>query len=439
MPEQNVNPERYPQYQEEELSSFFDLKNLTLKLVLYWPWFVVSIIACIILALVYLRFQVPEYSINGSVIIKEDKTKGRSASIQNASPMAVMDLGSFSMTNNFNNEVEILQSRTLIKKVVSNLGLYINTMQKFHLRAPRVLYNNSPVSVWMTPDAADAMRTGVVLEMTYHNGGAVDVEANYTYQGEKVKEKKHIKKLPALLTTKVGVISLAPNTESITVEDQIDLLATISSPTNVAGSYKARLSVQPASKTTTIANLVLKDADKTRAIDFLNKLIEMYNQDANDEKNEVAEKTADFIAERINIINNELSHEENRLASFKQTAGLTNLTNDAQLALTENSRYEQERIQNSTQISLVEYLQNYVNDPANDNEVIPANIGLQDANLSNVITQYNTQLLEKKRLMRTSNEANPNLQLATQQVELLRNGVKTTIESVLKGLRITQK
>ena len=74
MPEQNVNPERYPQYQEEELSSFFDLKNLTLKLVLYWPWFVVSIIACIILALVYLRFQVPEYSINGSVIIKEDKT-----------------------------------------------------------------------------------------------------------------------------------------------------------------------------------------------------------------------------------------------------------------------------------------------------------------------------------------------------------------------------
>ena len=102
MPEQNVNPERYPQYQEEELSSFFDLKNLTLKLVLYWPWFVVSIIACIILALVYLRFQVPVYSINGSVIIKEDKTKGRSASIQNASPMALMDLGSFSMTNNFN-------------------------------------------------------------------------------------------------------------------------------------------------------------------------------------------------------------------------------------------------------------------------------------------------------------------------------------------------
>jgi uncharacterized protein involved in exopolysaccharide biosynthesis len=163
MPEQNVNPERYPQYQEEELSSFFDLKNLTLKLVLYWPWFVVSIIACIILALVYLRFQVPVYSINGSVIIKEDKTKGRSASIQNASPMALMDLGSFSMTNNFNNEVEILQSRTLIKKVVSNLGLYINTMQDYNLRAPRVLYNNSPVSVWMTPDAADAMRTSVLL------------------------------------------------------------------------------------------------------------------------------------------------------------------------------------------------------------------------------------------------------------------------------------
>ena len=163
-----------------------------------------------------------------------------------------------------------------------------------------------------------------------------------------------------------------------------------------------------------------------------------YNQDANDEKNEVATKTAEFIEERIGIINQELGTAETQLADFKQKSGLTDLTSDAKLALEENSKYEQQRIQNATQISLVEFLQNYIHNPANADEVIPANVGLQDANLTSVIEQYNTMLIERKRLLRTSSESNPAVINLNTGIEAMRKSVQTTVQSVLKGLQIAK-
>ena len=171
---------------------------------------------------------------------------------------------------------------------------------------------------------------------------------------------------------------------------------------------------------------------------FINCLVAFYNQDANDEKNEVAQKTADFIEDRIGIINQELGSTETQLADFKQKSGLTDLTSDAKLALEENSKYEQLRIENQTQIRLVEFLRDYINNPANEQEVIPANVGLQDQNLSSVIDQYNTMLIERKRLLRTSSENNPAVVNMNTGIEAMRHNVQTTVASVLKGLQITR-
>jgi capsular exopolysaccharide synthesis family protein len=168
-------------------------------------------------------------------------------------------------------------------------------------------------------------------------------------------------------------------------------------------------------------------------------LVEVYNQDANDEKNEVAQKTADFIDERIHKINNELGSAEDELADFKQRSGLTDLTSDAQLALQENSRYEQQLTQNATQISLVQDLQNYINDPKNVNEVIPANVGLEDQSLNSVISEYNSLIVDRKRLLRTSSENNPAVINLNSKIDAVRINVHTSVTSVLRGLRITQK
>ncbi len=412
-----------------------DLYALFFKYMAYWPWFVASVLICCIGCYIYLRYQAPVYNITSSVLIKEEDKRGGSSN----SPMStIQDLGMFSMTSNFDNEVEILRSRTLIKKVVCDLGLYISIAEERMFGYNKPLYKSSPITVYMSPEEAEKLEGEAKLQMKYTRDGKLLVEVEYIIEEEKEVLEKTFDKFPAVFPTPVGVFSFVKNDSILISDGDIDLIAFVNSPTSTARSYIEDLNIEPASKTTTIAKLSLQSTVKERGVDFINCLVAFYNQDANDEKNEVAQKTAEFIEERIGIINQELGSTESELADFKQRSGLTDLTSDAQMALQENSKYEQQRTENSTQISLVKFLREYINNPANVDEVIPANVGLQDQNLTSVIDQYNTMLIERKRLLRTSSESNPAVINLNTGIEAMRHSVQTTVSSVLKGLQIAK-
>lgn len=428
-------PQSNPAKDFSEQESSFDIRDLVFKLMLYWPWFLASVICCLILGYVYLRYKAPVYEISGSVLI-EEQNKRNSRAANAAIDMSA--LGMFSMTNNFDNEVVVLSSRTLVKKVVTDLELYTSVAKKRTLGYSVPLYKDAPVRLAIEPDSAEVMLGSVRLKMHYAVSGKMDVLAKYV-----IDEKGHTQEtsfsydsLPATVTLPNATTFMILPTEN-TIEEDIDLVGSINSPTLTATAYSNALSVSATSKTTTIAQISVKDTNRKRAVDFLNRLVEQYNIDANNEKNEVARKTAEFIDDRLQIINAELGSAEQELANFKQQAGLTNLSSDVQLALTENAKYDQQRIENATQVSLVKYLQDYVNSPANYDEVIPAHVGLQDANLTNVINQYNAELIETKRLAQSTSEANPVMRQQREKVSVLRESVKTTIASVLKGLSIT--
>lgn len=436
------NTPQLEQTSEEPLN----LYALFFKFFAYWPWFIVSVVGCLLLAFVYLRYQTPVYNISASVLIKEQDARSKAMMGTNGALGALQDIGGFSMTSNFDNEIEILKSRTLIRKVVTDLNLYINTQQQRAFGYAPSLYKQSPVVVSLTPEEAEQLQSTVVLRMRYTPQGSLSVRAKYEWKEAEQVIEKEFPKLPAVLPTDAGVFRFSADSlvlaemkaEGKALEQDLELVTHIASPTVVANAYTEKLSVTPTSKTTTIAKISLQNSSRQRGIDFINRLVAIYNQDANDEKNEVARKSAEFIEERIAIINEELGSTESQLASFKQRSGLTDLTSDAQLALTESSKYEQQRIENATQISLVQFLQNYINDPKNANEVIPANVGLQDNNLTSVINQYNELIIERNRLLRTSSENNPAVISLNAGIEAMRTSVQTTVQSVLKGLQIAK-
>ena len=423
-----------PEQKEED----FNLYRVIFKYLIYWPWFVASVIVCVVATFVYLRYQTPVYNVGASVLIKEDDPRSRAMQASNGALGALQSMGGFSMTSNFDNEVEILKSRTLIQKVVTRLGLFISTVEDRSFGYDLPLYKSAPIQVYLTPEEAEKLEGGARLKMTYTPEGKLTVKATYTVNQEEQTEEKTFDALPAVLPTPVGVFSFAKNDSVAAPTKEVKLTTYITSPTAVAKAYAGSLSVEPTSKTTTIAKVSLQNSSKQRAVDFINTLVAFYNQDANDEKNEVAQKTADFIEDRIGIINRELGNTESQLADFKQKSGLTDLASDAKLALEENSKYEQLRIENQTQIRLVEFLRDYINNPANADEVIPSNVGLQDQNLSTVIDQYNTMIIERKRLLRTSSESNPAVVNMKTGIEAMRHSVQTTVASVLEGLRITK-
>lgn len=425
-------------YFEEENEKPINWQALIMEYLIHWPYIVTFLIMCMIGAYIYLRYQSPVYNVNATVLIKQgDKTKNSTA----ASTFAAMqDLGMMSMASNFDNEVEIIQSRSLIKKVVNTLSLNINYSEKQTFGYEQTLYNNSPIKVWMAPEEADRLQKAMRLNISLAPDSTFSVKAKY-FIGKEEKEETHtFDRMPAIMITPVGTVSFtAPSdTSLVKIEESRIIDVIISSPTDMAAGCKSRLTAEPTSKTTSIIALSYSDVNVSRGIDFINALVSLYNSDANDDKNEVASRTAEFINARIEIINKELGTTEKELAEYKQKAGLTDISSDAKIALQGSNEYNARRAENATQLRLVEFLRQYIDNPINRYEVIPANVGITDPTLTTVITQYNEMLIERKRLLRTSSEENPAVANLDISLAATRNSVLTTVESVHKGLLITR-
>ena len=158
MIDERINNNTGIENEEQEI----DLVALLFKYLFYWRWFVASILICCIATYLFLRYQTPVYNISSSVLIKEEDKRSGSG---NNPLAAIQDLGMFSMTNNFDNEVEILKSRTLIKKVVNDLNLYVRVAEKRAFGYAMPLYKNSPVRIYMTPEEADKLEEPIKLDL----------------------------------------------------------------------------------------------------------------------------------------------------------------------------------------------------------------------------------------------------------------------------------
>lgn len=420
---------------EKTSNKGIDIYAHILKYLVYWPWFLLSILGCLAATGLYLRYQTPMYNIQSAVLIKEQDPSQQGT---NSALTAFQDMGMMTLTNNFDNELQILKSHTLVRKVVDDLHLYISHTEDRSFGYDIPLYGNEPVKVYMSPEEADALEAPILIHMDYLPSKALEVKMTYMHEGtEKVAEEK-LYRFPAVVPTEVGVITFTPDSTD-TRTSQRKLTVRIENPNQEAAQYSAHMQVEPVSKTTTIAQINVQNAVRQRGIDFILRLVEIYNRDANDEKNEVAQKTAEFIEERIAIIDRELGTTEDTLASFKQRARMTDLQSNAQMALQETSRYEQQLTENATQISLIRDLANYINHPSHSDEVIPAHVGIQDPNLAQVINQYNTLIVERKRLLRTSSESNPAVIHLNSGIDAMRTTVQTTVDGVLRGLQMEEK
>ena len=420
--------ENTPNYllEEEENGAGFNYKVFLIKLLMRWPWILGCVLVALVGAFFYVKTLTPLYTVSSSVLIKNESKKTGGADLT--------DLGFVTAsTQDFDNELEILQSRTMIKKVVNALDLYIQYTVPGSFRDTE-LYRQSPVKVWVTPEEAE--RIGYAEAFMRFNQG--QLEQVTVKQGDQ-EWSQAVSKLPLVFPTPIGVFTFTAADSTLVTEAVKEVKATVTSPIATAAGYRARLAVAATNRATTIAQLTLTDSQVSRATDFLNELVAVYNEEGNNAKNEVASKTAQFIDERIRLINAELGSTESQLASFKQKAGVVDITANATQAATEQSSYEKAFADNEVQLTLMKHLKNHIQSETNQDEVIPANIGLTNGDLTTVVERYNEMLIERKRLLRTSHEDNPAVQSLNASIEVMRNSVLAAIQTAEKGLLINRQ
>lgn len=416
----------------EEQDSGFNYREILDAVILHWHWFAISIIGCLFVAFLYLRCKSPVYSTWAEVLIKEDDPYKRRMSGGGLADFT--QLGVLTNSNGFDNEVEILGSKTLARRAVTNLKLYVRYSFDGVLRDEE-LYRTSPVVADMSPVDLDTLSMPLSMEITPLQ------EGGYHIEGEALRERfeADVKSFPVRVKTLSGWVTLRPNPNFAGASDGRTLRIGIFRPAIMAEAFLGATSIEPISKMTTIARITMSDTQRQRAEDYMNELIRVYNEDANEVKNEVALKTEAFVNKRIKIIDAELGTTESDLELYKKRNQLVDLMSDAEAAYKGLENYQTQQIELQTQMLLVKSLKEYVDNPANYMEIIPANLGLTDESLNSMIAGYNAKVVERKRLLTTAPESSPVVVSITNAISSLYPGIRHSLSTVYDNMRVQKR
>ena len=419
----------------EEEHSGFNLAALWKIVVLHWYWIVLSTIVALGAAFGYLKYTRPVYASNMKILVKDEDSRSR---MYRGGQLALESMGVISNSNGFDNELEILTSSNISQRVIKSLKLYVSYELDGRLRNHE-LYKNNPYIVDMPENQLVDLHSLIQLKIDRQGDGVhVAGEIYVPRAKEPILFERSVKELPGSFDTPVGTITLQRNPGVGAELPEQAMYATIMPLEYAAKAYGSRLSVSASSKTTTVAVLNYLDTQPERAIDYLNELFRSYNEDANEDKNEVALKTEEFLKNRISAIREELDATESNLESYKKKNELINLTNDASNALNKLTEYQKEQVELETQLNLVTALLDYVDDPRNAFNVVPSNLGLKDADMSNLLNKYNDYVLQRNRLLKSSSPENPYVKRLTAQLEEMWPTIRLSLKSVRENI-LTQK
>ncbi len=407
-----------PQELEEEKSSFFDLRAIIDVLILHWQWFLLSLIICLGIAWLHLRYTTPYYSAYAKMFVKTNSTTNL---------RSINALGEVVQSYGMENEKLIVKSTAIAEETIRDLKLYTRYNAKGLIRN-RSLYKNQPVTVEIDPVSVERLNRPINLEIT-RKGDEYHVEGTYYIPVDEVTSKgpygidRILSKFPCTIRTKAGYLTFY--TTNNVLDDGDTELVTINSPARLAGSYASRLSVSE-SEGTSILNLSIVDDLPIRAIDYLRQIVTSYNRQANEDKNEVAVRTEEFINDRIAKISGELSSTESTIESYRNRQALSEMKATVQKASENADQTQKQMNEVNMQLMFINDLDNAISKPSNKYQMMPANV--TDASVSQLIAQYNTIVGQRNRLLRTAAENSPAVEPLTFQLDELYNSIKMTLD-----------
>lgn len=404
-----------------------------------WYLFVLSIILFLSIGSFFVARKPVIYESNASILIR----------VQNRAPEEMILLPELARNGGGNskrdNEIGIIKSQNLVHMVVTSLKL--NTIysreRKLGLYSPP-LYKKSPLYVAMQNVVPQDIPGTITLVFTPTGTSSSQesfaVEATYNLLGEKRTELLQIENLPTTLELDIGKFYVARQDPTSNIKQTIPfgnkpLKVVIHNSIRVAHNYIRDLEVGNTNRSSSLLYLTLKSKHKELGQDFISALISAYNLESANDKNMVAHNTSLFINKRIEQVAIELREIENKVESFRQKYNVTDLETQVNSYIRRGEDYKERLLKIETQLNLVRYIKEYINDPKNANEIIP-NLGLNDANLVELIDNHNSLLSKRSRIQASSSAENPALKQINQQVAILKENIRIATSNEVKASEI---
>ncbi|UQB68753.1 GumC family protein [Epilithonimonas zeae] len=414
----------------------FNLRELIKPYLKKWYWFVISIFITLVLAVVYVKFTTPLYSIKSSVLIKDAK-KMSSAS----GDFGVLSgLGGFAGmgTNSIENELEIFKSKKLVQDVVQNLKLQISIFSKEKYHDVEIYKDTNPFNIYLVSEKKYEELPKKPVNIKIENNGKITLSSDEW-------EKDIITTYNKTVSLPYANIIVAKNpkfnSKKVKKMNLNEFYFTFSTLDDIVESYQKALDVDLVDKDATIIGLSMIYPNKEKAMDILNDIVRIYNDYAIVDKNTESKKTKDFIDDRISLISKELGNVENQKESFKINNDIVDIQSEARLNLQISTDAERQMLQLSTQIELANMLLNFLNDPKNRYSVLPTNIGFEPTAASaatSAINLYNGAVIERNRLLENATPENPLVIENAKKLEALRGSLKESLLRSRNAFEVTR-
>ena len=400
---------------QEFLNSNMDLNEIIKSYTRHTKWFIISVIIAIIFAFLYIRYATPEYAVKAKIHILEDKNSGSELS-------AFSDLGLLGGgKNNVEDEIEIFNSRTNFIEVSEKLKLNLTITELGNVKNSEV-YSNRPINISFLE--SDSIINRSTLDFF------IDLNSESTF-GYSLESDGAVKMFSfgENIPTEAGDIVITPNLKYLKNYTNQKFQVSLRPIVAVAETYQKKVVAIPAMEFSNIINLSLNTAIKQKGIDILNELIFVYNQNAITDKKIIADRTSNFIDDRIDEISSNLTSVDQSAEEFKTEKGLTDIASESNIALNVGAANRQELENARTQMNIAAGMNSYLSEE-NGYEVLPSNVGLTDGTIASTTAKYNELVLERQRLLKSADEQNPMIVNLDQQL----TGLKSTIKSSLTGV-----
>lgn len=416
----------YPENQQEQES--INIRELLFLFLANWRWFLLSIIVLLSMGTGYILIKSPVYTRSTSILIKEDK-KGNSL---NSSTEMFADMGLLKSNTNLKNEMLIIKSPMIIEDVVKRLRLDLNYTIKHRMVRNMDLYTSSPIAVELDTLIGENQTVSFTIEPISDKKVKIfDLNLN-----GKSYDKVLTINLGVQTKTPCGVLTINPTVSFSPKYFNTRIYFSKNNVKNVAASYVSRLKVELGDKDASIINMTLNDISASRAEDFLNTLITIYNEKWLEDKNQISVNTSLFINERLLVIESDLGLLDNNISTYKSENLLPDLQAVSTMVLTQSSTTNSQILTLNNQLSMARYVQDYMRKGTTANQLLPANSGIGSTSIEQQINQYNTTLLQKNKLLANSSEQNPIIQDLNQSLSSMKQAILRSIDDYIETLKI---
>jgi tyrosine-protein kinase Etk/Wzc len=397
-----------------------DIKMIMTQYARYWYLFLFGAILSLAGALFYLRYYaVPNYTVYSTLLIKDDKS-GQSV----ASTDALNDLSSFKSTRNIDNETEVIKSKSLMSRVVSELGLMTSYYVEGRIRDREIYGNSVPIKLI----ASELRNNAPSITLTLYPKSDSTFELD-DYTG------RATLKFGQLINKPYGSFTIISTIKRNVIGTKV--IIRFKGIQQVADYYSAAISVQPINKNASILYLSLTDPLPDKAKDVINKLMEVYNREAIEDKNLMATNTLKFLDERLQYLTTDLSNTERTVEKYKSHNGLTDIATQASNYTEQASNYNTQLSEWAVQIEVLGSIEKYLQSDTERSSVVPSTLGIKDETLLILINQFNGLQIERERMLRTTQPSNPLVQNMNEQLIKLRLRILENLRNIKKGLQIT--